>query len=228
MTNAHALADPASDRIGGSALIAYGIVWLAVAGSIAVVVRLQTPTPAELLRDVADRPALWIGANAALIAQQALLTVATPALVSLLRIGRPASDALRGLAILAGGALVASGVLHGVFGAHLATKITDGQIDPSVVLEAELVHALGDTCWFVGVAALAAVTAIGAWSQRRVPGRGRWLGATGALAVACNLLQFGWFADHVFGVFAGPGTLLQAAWLAGTGLAASRDPSPWS
>ena len=36
-------------------------------GFIAVVIRLQVPNPAELLADVAERPATWIGANVVLI-----------------------------------------------------------------------------------------------------------------------------------------------------------------
>ena len=66
----------AVNRIPARALVAYGVCWLAVAGLIAVVIRLQVPDAAELLRDVAGRRAVWIGANALLIAMQVLLTVA--------------------------------------------------------------------------------------------------------------------------------------------------------
>jgi hypothetical protein len=48
---------------------------------------------------------------------------------------------------------------------------------------------------------------------------------SGGLSVVCNLLQFGWFVDHVFGVFAAPGTLLQALWFAGTGRTRWREPA---
>jgi hypothetical protein len=51
-------------RIPRAALVAYGGCWLAVAGLVAVVIRLQVPDPSELLGDVADRRAVWIGANA--------------------------------------------------------------------------------------------------------------------------------------------------------------------
>jgi hypothetical protein len=52
---------------------------------------------------------------------------------------------------------------------------------------------------------------------------------SGGLSVVCNLLQFGWFVDHVFGVFAAPGTLLQALWFAGPAAlagASARDHPP--
>lgn len=201
----------------GAALIAYGVVWLTVAGLIAVVIRLEVPDPEELLRDVADRRALWIGANALLIVQQVLLVLVIPALARVVGPGTVAADAVRGLLALAGGAFVASGVIHGVLGAHLADKVTSGPLDSDLVLSTELVHALADTFWFVGVGALTATTAVVAAAQWRHSGGQRTLAAIGAGAVACNLLQFGWFADHVFGVFAGPGALLQTLWLAGTG-----------
>ena len=75
---------------------------------------------------------------------------------------------------------------------------------------AAVVHAFGDTGWFVGVGALMAITAIATWSSReQLP---RWVIVIGAGSLVANALQFGWFADHFFGVFAGPGTFLQAAW----------------
>jgi len=81
----------------------------------------------------------------------------------------------------------------------------------SLVHLAEVVHALGDTGWFVGVGAMMSITALACWgARRRLP---RWIVAVGAASVLANALQFGWFADHLFGVFAGPGTVLQSAWL---------------
>jgi hypothetical protein len=53
---------------------------LAEAGLIAIVIRLQVSTPAELLRDVATRPVIWIGASVVLSVQQVLLVVVVPAL----------------------------------------------------------------------------------------------------------------------------------------------------
>jgi hypothetical protein len=67
-------------RLEGAGLIGYGVLWLAEAGLIAIVIRLQVPTPAELLRDVATRPVIWIGASVVLSVQQVLLVVVVPAL----------------------------------------------------------------------------------------------------------------------------------------------------
>jgi len=201
-----------------AALVGYGALWLMVAGLIAVVIRLQVPTPSELLRDVAARPALWIGANAVLIVQQILLVFVAPPLRRVVGAPTAAADMVQGLLLLVGGALVASGVFHGVLGAHLASEVTAAPLDPDLVRLTELTHALGDTCWFIGVGALSAATALVVASLWRQPDGARWLVAVGAVAVGCNLLQFGWFADHAFGAFAAPGTLLQAGWLAGAGL----------
>ena len=59
-------------RTQRAALVAYGVVWLVVPGFIAVVIRLQVPNPPSCCATSPDR-ALWIGANALLIAQQVLL-----------------------------------------------------------------------------------------------------------------------------------------------------------
>jgi hypothetical protein len=206
--------------------VAYAVLWLVVAGLVAVVVRMQVPTPAELLRDVAARPAVWIGANVVLIVQQVLLVVVVPLMVRVVGAGTVAADAVRGLLVLAGGALVASGVFHGVLGAHLASKVTSGPLHADLVRLAELVHALGDTCWFIGVAALIAVTAVAVGPQWVASPAGRRLAVVGVVGVVCNVLQFGWFFDHAFGVFAGPGTLLQSVWIAGTGLVWGTRPDP--
>lgn len=211
-------------RLEGAGLVGYGVLWLVVAGLIAVVIRLQVPTPEELLRDVAARPAIWIGANVVLICQQVLLVVVIPALSRLVGQATVAADTVRGLLALAGGALVASGIFHGVLGAHLASKVTPAPLDTDLVRLAELVHALGDTCWFVGVGALTAATAAVVIMQWRQSDRPRSLAVIGVAAVTCNLLQFGWFADHAFGVFAAPGTVLQAGWIVGAGRARWRDP----
>lgn len=215
------------NRLPRAALVAYGMAWLGVAGFIAIVIRLRVPDPEELLRDVAARRGVWITANVVLIAQQALLTVGGPWLVrSVRRLSPVAADAVGGFLAIAAGALVASGVFHGVLGAHLADQVTPGPLDPDLVRTATTIHALGDTTWFVGVGALAAVTAICTvvwW-----PGTARRAVAiVGAATVVCVVAQFGWFVDHVFGVFAAPGTLLQAAWFVMIGTtAADRPPVP--
>ena len=206
-------------RTERAALVAYGVIWLVVPGFIGIVIRLQVPNPTELLRDVAAHRGLWIGANALLIAQQALLTVAAPAIGR--RCDGVAADAVRGLLAIAGGALIASGVFHGVLGAHLAGQVGPGTLDGDLVRSAELVHALGDTCWFVGIGALTLATVVTSVAWWRAPDGRRHVARLGLAAVLVDVLQFGWFADHVFGVFAAPGTLLQAAWFVVVGVTAA-------
>ena len=48
--------------------------------------------------------------------------------------------------------------------------------------------------------------------------------ARGGRRWSCGLLQFGWFVDHAFGLFAAPGTLLQAVWLGAVGAATADRP----
>jgi hypothetical protein len=199
-------------RLQAGAFIAFGVAWLATAGLIAVVVRLQVPTPAELLDDVAASPVAWIAANVLLIVTPLTFSVIGPTLAQ--RVGPGQASTLTGVLLLvAGTAMVASGVFHGVFGAHLAARVDDEPAPAGLVEAAEVVHAVGDTWWFVAVGALMALTAVVCARDvahdrvsHRVP---IWIGA---LSVLANLAQFGWFVDHAFGVFAAPGTALQAAW----------------
>jgi hypothetical protein len=208
-------------RAERAALVAYGCVWLVVPGLIAIVIRLRVPDPAELLRDVAGMRALWIGANALLIAQQVLLTVVAPAVGRLVDggAGTAVGNSVRGLFAIAGGALIASGVFHGVLGAHVASHVSAAPLEPDLVRTAELVHALGDTCWFVGIGALTVLTAVTSVVWWGGPlHRVAWLGAA---AVVVGVLQYGWFADRLFGVFAAPGAALQAAWFVVVGVTAA-------
>lgn len=189
----------------------FGVAWLAIAGLIAVVLRLQVPNPAELLADISERPATWIAANVVLIVTPLTFALIVP---ELSRRAGPGSAAqlVVALLLITGGSLVASGVFHGVFGAHLAARFDDQPQPVGLVEAAEVVHAVGDTWWFVGVGGLTATTALVCAvdvRQRRGPAVIIWIGVA---SVLCNLAQFGWFADHFFGVFAAPGTLLQAAW----------------
>ena len=189
----------------------FGVAWLVIAGLIAIVLRLQVPNPAELLADVSERPATWIAANVVLIVTPLTFAVIVP---ELSRRAGPGSAAqlVAALLLITGGALVASGVFNGVFGAHLAARFDDRPQPVGLVEAAEVVHAVGDTWWFVGVGGLPATTALVCAVDvrlRRGPAVVIWIGVA---SVLCNLAQFGWFADHFFGVFAAPGTLLQAAW----------------
>jgi hypothetical protein len=152
-----------------------------------------------------------------LIVQAAALATGSTRLA---RMAGPGEPMVRGMLGIAAGALMASGVVHGVFGAHLASKVTPGPPGETLVLDAELTHAIADTFWFVGVGALLVATALVTLARARLE---RLLGWVGAGAVAFNLLQFGWFFDHVFGFFAGPGTALQAVWFVLVGVAVQRD-----
>jgi hypothetical protein len=198
-------------RVRAVAFTLFGVAWLAIAGLIAIVLRLQVPNPEELLADVSDRPATWIAANVVLIVTPLTFAVIVPELSR--RAGRgSAAQLVVALLLITGGSLVASGVFHGVFGAHLAARFDDQPQPVGLVEAAEVVHAVGDTWWFVGVGGLTATTALVCAvdvRQRRGPAVIIWIGVA---SVLCNLAQFGWFADHFFGVFAAPGTLLQAAW----------------
>ena len=166
------------------ALALYGISLLVVGGLVAIVIQFRVPNPEELLRDVADRRPMWIAANALLIVQQVLLVVAAPALGR--AGGRPvavAADAVRGLLAIAAGAFIASGTFHAVLGAHLASEVTSGPLDPDLVRSAKVLHALGDTTWFIGLGALTAMTAVCAAVWWRADDRGtRRRARLGALA----------------------------------------------
>jgi hypothetical protein len=198
-------------RVRAVAFAAFGVAWLAIAGLIAIVLRLQVPTPAELLADVSERPATWIAANVVLIVTPLTFAVIVPELSRRAGPG-PAGQLVVALLLVTGGALVASGVFHGVFGAHLAARFDDDPQPVGLVEAAEVVHAIGDTWWFVGVGGLTATTALVCAVDARVRRRPQVVIWIGVAAVLCNLAQFGWFADHFFGVFAAPGTLLQAGW----------------
>jgi hypothetical protein len=203
---------PGGWRIESAAFAGFGAAWLVIAGLIAIVLRLQVPTPAELLEDVAASPVAWIAANVLLIVAPLSFSVIAPVLRERVGPGSAASLAAT-LLLVAGVSLIASGVFHGVFGAHLAARVDDDPRPAGLVEAAEVVHAVGDTWWFVGVGALMALTALVCATDvaRHQPQR-RFTVWIGALSVVANLGQFGWFFDHAFGVFAAPGTVLQAAW----------------
>lgn len=187
-----------------------GGAWLAIALFVGVTIRYQVPNPAELLADVADRPVPWMASNVALILLSLALAMAGPLLVDLAGRGSAGGELVSALLALGGGALAFSGIAHGVFGAHLAARFRDGDPLDDLVHLAEVVHALGDTGWFVGVGSLMAITALVTWGGRAR--LARWVVWVGTGSVVANALQFAWFADHAFGVFAGPGTALQALW----------------
>jgi hypothetical protein len=207
-------------RWGGSAAVAYGVGMTAVAVVIGVVVRATVPTPAELLADVTDTRALWVASQALLAVLQGLLVPVAIALYLVLggrdRPGVAAAIAFFGLAGLA---YMVSGVFHGVLGAHLARPgAGDGAGAAVVVAETELVHALGDTWWFVAVAATAAATALLVGPIRRSPDLPGGLATVGVAAVVLDAVQLLWFFVPAAGA-AGPfGAVVHAVWFGWLGL----------
>jgi hypothetical protein len=175
---------------------------------------------------VATHRATWIAANVVLIVQQAALTVGAPALARLIGpASRVAADAVCGLLAIAAGALIASGTAHAVLGAHLASEVTAVPLDPDLVRAAKVLHALGDSAWFIGLAAITAATGVCSAVWWRAADRAaRFRARLGAAAVVAGLLQYGWFVFHVFGFFAAPAALLQAAWFVAIGAATTGQP----
>jgi hypothetical protein len=202
-------------RTAGVAAKVVGVTWLVVAMFVGITLRYQVPNPVELLEDVAARPVPWMIANVALIALPLAVALAAPLLVGLAGSETVGAALVTALAALGSGGLALSGVAHGVFSAHLAARVRDGTPAEDLATPAAVVHAFGDTGWFIGVGALMAITAIVTWSGRHR--LRRWIVAVGLGSLVANALQFAWFADHVFGVFAGPGTVLQAVWLVAVG-----------
>jgi hypothetical protein len=216
------------NRAAQWALTVYGLTILVVGGLIAIVIGGRVSPPAQLLRDVADHRGLWIAANVLLIVQQPLLVLGAPALARVVATSsRLAADAVGGLLAIAAGSFIASGTLHAVLGAHLAPEVTAGPLDPGLVRSATVVHALGDTTWFIGLAALTATTAVCSLAWWRGDRAARVRARFGAAVVVVGLLQYGWFVAHVLGLFAVPGALLQAAWFVMAGAAtAGQPPAP--
>jgi hypothetical protein len=172
-----------------------------------VVTRLQLPTPAELLDDVNERPVSWMAANVVLIVAPLTFAAIQPVLAS--RVPPGAARLVTVLLIIAGGSLVASGVSHGVLGAHLAPRVDDVPQPAGLAEASELLHAIADTWLFVGVGALTVLTAVVSALDVQLSRATRWIGA---LSVVCNVAQFGWFIDEALGVLAAPAIILQAVW----------------
>ena len=214
------------NRVARWAFAAYGVTFLVVGGLVAIVIQFRVPNPAALLRDVADRRPMWIIANAVLIVQQVLLVVAAPAFGRVIASRSTlAADAVRGLLAIAGGAFIASGTCHAVLGAHLASEVTAGPLDPDLVRSAKVLHALGDTTWFIGLGAVTAMIAVCAAVWWRADDRGvRRLARLGAVAVVVGCLQYGWFFAHVLGLFAAPGAALQALWFVAVAASTTGQP----
>ena len=207
-----------SSRAAGLAAIGYGVLSLVAAVTQAVLVDFAVATPADLLHDVARSRVAWVGAQVVLIGQQELLVIAVIGLVAVL--GRPRPATVFAVAQLAVAAVlfIASGVFHGVLGVHIATfDRMPGAARGDVVRLAETVHALGDTSYFLGIAATAfAMVAL----RPAIRGSSRLpdgLATLGLVAAVAALAEFGWFLWPGFGFAAPVGVILQAAWFAWLG-----------
>jgi hypothetical protein len=206
-------------RWAGPASVLYGAGLLFVVVVIGVVVAGAVPVPAELLADVTRRRSLWVVSQAVLAIQQVLLV---PVVVGLAVVLGPAqrqvSMVAAGLFGLAAMSFVCSGVIHGVLGVHLVHQGREVDAPMEVVLaEVELVHAMGDTFWFAGIAGLALATAVLAAPIRRSGRLPAGLATLGLVAVAFDALQLLWFFVPALGVAGALGAVLHSAWFAWLG-----------
>lgn len=198
----------------GLASVAYGVASVAVGLAVAVVIRFTVSDAEELLADVAARRALWLWAAALLIAQQALLVpIALALAVTLAHRVRLLTLAGCAFLALAGLAYIASGVCHGVLGAHLVAAYENPLTDRSVtVAQATVVHALGDTNFAVALVSGAVALVVLAGAVRRSPNFPPRLATLALAASFFQALQFGWFVFADLGAAAPIGGLLQGAW----------------
>ena len=173
---------------------------------------------------------MWIGANALLIAQQVAADrrphrrSAAPVVT---RVGRRRRCGAWAAGASPAGRSIASGVFHGVLGAHLASQVdAPGRSIPTSCAAPSCVHALGDTRWFVGIGALTAMTAVvrrPSWWRaddrgvRRRPGSGRWRSSSAACSSAGSSITSSASSRR-------PGALLQAAWFVAVGASTTGQP----
>lgn len=220
---AHPAADPRRDgpllHRAGVAAIVYAIASLTAATLEAIVLDFSIVSPADLVADVTTMQVPWVVAQALFIAQQPLLTFVLLGFWTLGRRGpRPAlivGTAQLGLSALL---FVMSGVFHGVFGWHVsALQQLVGEDRADAERLAEIVHALGDTTFYVAIAATA--TAMIAWLAVM---RDNSVAAGGSLpvglrrlaiaAVIFQLVEFGYFLLPGLALTAPVGIACQAAW----------------
>jgi hypothetical protein len=205
-------------RAGAMAAAGYALLTLTVAGLQAVVLRFRVVETAELARDVVADRTLWMIAQAVLVGQQELLALVGIGLLAVT--GRARATTVVGLLHFGAAALmfVLSGIAHGVFGTHLGGlgAGTAEAVDDTLRI-ARVLHALGDTTYFAGLALLAlAMIALGP-AIRATPGLPRGLAALGLAAAAATIGGFGWFVLPALGFLSAVGVLLQACWFAWLG-----------
>ena len=192
-----------------------GLGWLVVGGVIGAVVRFGVPTPAELLIDVNALRGLWVAAMGLQTAQQILLVPFVLALIARLRPTDTAQIVALGSLALSAVFFAMSGIVHGVFGVHQAKDTTDiDALTASQIDLATVTHAIADTSYFAGIVATSLATLL--FSRRLAGETGTaHLVRLGYLAVACSILQFGWFFVAALGAFGAAGGALQGLWFIG-------------
>ena len=229
--------DPATAaplRPAGAAAVAYGALTVVSAVVQAALVDFAVASPADLIEDVARHQAWWVGAQTVLIAQQLLLLPAALGLLAALARSSPrssgtqsptSSDAAVVLLGAAAGSYVMSGIFHGVLGVHIDAFDTLSGTERATALHlAEVVHALGDTCYFVAVALTAVAMVAVSPTLRRSPAFPRRLATLGLVTAVCEAAQFGWFLAPSLGYAAPLGLSLQAAWFCWLGRCLERSP----
>jgi hypothetical protein len=205
--------DAAVLRVAGSCAVGYAIASLIAATLEAVVLDFSIVSPADLVADVTTLQVPWVAAQALLILQQPLLI---GVVLGFWLVGRrgPRPWLVAGAAMIGLSALlyVMSGVFHGVFGWHVAALSQLGGQDRSDAERlAEIVHALGDTTFYIAIAATA--VAMLAWipvmRRSALPAGLRRLAVA---AVVFELVEFGYFLLPGLALTAPVGIACQAAW----------------
>ena len=213
---------PPGLRVAGPAAIAYGIASLLAATLEAIVVDFSIVSPADLVADVTTLEVPWQLAQLLFIVQQPLLVFVVLGVWGLTPTG-PRVPLIFGTAMLAVSGLLfgLSGLFHGVYGGYVSSlaKLT-GEERMEAERLYETLHGLGDTSYYLAIAATA--TAMIAWlpvmrrssvSAGGVLPRGlRWLAAdsgvlpgrrvrllrapglalTAAVGIACQAAWFIW------------------------------------
>lgn len=186
--------------------------WLVVGGVIGVVVRFGVPTPAELLIDVNSLRGVWVAAMGLQTAQQILLVPFLLALIARLRPIDSAQIVALGALALSAVFFAISGIVHGVFGVHQAKATTDiDALTASQIDLATVTHAIADTSYFAGIVATSLATLLFCRRLAAEDGTGH-LVKLGYVAIACSILQFGWFFVAAMGGFGAAGGALQGLW----------------
>lgn len=216
---------PPGLRVAGPAAIAYGIASLLAATLEAIVVDFSIVSPADLVADVTTLEVPWQLAQLLFIVQQPLLVFVVLGVWGLTPTG-PRVPLIFGTAMLAVSGLLfgLSGLFHGVYGGYVSSlaKLT-GEERMEAERLYETLHGLGDTSYYLAIAATA--TAMIAWlpvmrrssvSAGGVLPRGlRWLAA---VAVFFQLVEFGYFLLPGLALTAPVGIACQAAWFIWLGL----------